>query len=55
MQYYLKQMGAFNADQLDGDTSSTMAVRHTLGGSVFRVDKTNSFYQRSVPNYLALM
>lgn len=55
MQYYLKKMGAFNADQLDGDTSSTIAVRHTLGGSVFRVDKTNSFYQRSVPNYLAIM
>jgi len=54
MQYYLKQMGAFNADQLDGDTSSTIAVRHTLGGSVFRADKTNSFYQRSVPNYLAI-
>jgi exopolysaccharide biosynthesis protein len=55
MQYYLKQMGAFNADQLDGDTSSTIAVRHAIGGSVFRVDKTNSFYQRSVPNYLAIM
>jgi exopolysaccharide biosynthesis protein len=54
MQYYLKQMGAFNADQLDGDTSSTMGMRRALGGSVSRVDKVNSFYQRTVPNYLAI-
>jgi exopolysaccharide biosynthesis protein len=54
MQYYLHRLGAYNADAFDGDTSSTLGVRHALGGTVSRVDKVTGFYQRAVPNYLAI-
>ena len=54
MQYYLHHFGSYNADGFDGDTSVTLAVRFAPGGAVQRMDKTNSFYQRPVPNYLAI-
>lgn len=54
LQYYLKQLGAYNADGFDDDTSTTLAVRTRLPGRVIRVDKPGSSYQRAVPNYLAI-
>lgn len=54
MEYYFKQLGAYNADGYDCDTSTTLAVRTRPGGAPVRVDKTNSQYERAVPNYLAI-
>jgi exopolysaccharide biosynthesis protein len=54
MQYYLHRLGAYNANALDGDTSSTLGVRRVLRAEVSRVDKVDGFHQRAVPNYLAI-
>lgn len=54
LQYYLHQLGAYNADGFDCDTSTTLAVRAHIPGRVNRVDHTNSWYERPVPNYLGV-
>lgn len=54
MEYYFKQLGAYEADAYDCDTSTTLAVRTRAGGAPQRQDHTNSAYQRPVPDYLAV-
>jgi exopolysaccharide biosynthesis protein len=51
---YMKKLGAYEAISLDGGTSTTMVVRYAVSGTVYRVDRSASDYERPVPNVIEI-
>ena len=48
----MQHLGAVDAVNLDGGTSTTLLVRHHIGGAFVRMDEPPRVAQRHVPNVL---